>query len=230
MRGQAFAAQLDTTLGRIQQLSGRTLTAYFRDDALRRLTARPNARAVRFLQGEDAAPNGAARASGDRIDIYVVDGEVGRVVVRGGVEGTYYDEAILPDPLRLDGFSWTPARAPVKATLLDARARRRLAQRPRPLAAPPYRLPLDTLRRRFPPPPPLPDSLRRRARRPPPDTLAPRDAAALPDTVALPDSLAPADSLTPLVPASSAPPSNRESSNRESSNRESSNRPNAPLP
>jgi len=127
VRSNAFAAQEDSVSGRIQQLKGRVITAVFRQDSLRQIIARPNARAIRFMTGRDGSENGAARTSADRIVLRFVDEEVERVSVLGGTETTYYKQAIVPDPFRLDGFMWVPDRRPARRTFLDDdRVRRRL--------------------------------------------------------------------------------------------------------
>jgi len=174
VRGQAFAAQQDTSLDRIQQLKGRTLTAFFRADSLRRIRAWPNARAIRFLAQEDGALGGAARASGDEILLRFRDGAVRRVSVKGGVESTYYRKpAHIPDPFRLDGFQWTPERRPTKRDLLDEERVRRHLGRPsgeRPVAGrPPER---DTLPVRADDRSREHGTARSAARRAPPDTAA----------------------------------------------------------
>jgi lipopolysaccharide export system protein LptA len=127
VRSNAFAAQEDSVSGRIQQLKGRLITAVFRHDSLRQIIARPNARAIRFMTGRDGSENGAARTSADRIVLRFVDEQVERVSVLGGTETTYYKQAIVPDPFRLDGFMWVPDRRPTRRMFLDDdRVRRRL--------------------------------------------------------------------------------------------------------
>jgi lipopolysaccharide export system protein LptA len=156
VRRRAFAAQRDSVLDRIQQLKGRHLTADFADNALRRLTAGPNALAIRFLKTGEGTLKGAARVSGDRIVLRFHEGEVRRTSVLGGVESTYYrtPEAV-PDPFRLDGFRWTPGRRPTKDRLLrPGRVRDQLAAPPpsRPLAQRLDPAAADSLRERSAPP------------------------------------------------------------------------------
>lgn len=132
---EAFAAQLDTTLNRIQQLRGQRLTGYFKQDSLRRLAVEPNAEAIWYLKKENGQPNGATKASGDRIVIYFKAGEVQRVSVQGGVQSTYYSESSLPEDFQLDGFQWRPDQRPTKEQLFRGEQvqhlqRRVLAQRP----------------------------------------------------------------------------------------------------
>ena len=147
VRGAAFAAQRDTALDRIHQLKGRTLTASFQSDSLRRILARPNARAIRFLADESGALSSGIETSADRIVLQFKGGAVDRIRVLSGVESTLYQKPdLLPDPFRLDGFQWTPERKPTRRGLLDEpRVRRRLdlaprrppiGQEPPPISAP----------------------------------------------------------------------------------------------
>jgi len=138
VRGAAFAAQQDTTLDRIQQLKAENLTAYFLRDSLRRIVAKPNARAIRFLSTGDGGLRGGARASGDSIVLHFRDGRMKRTSIKGGVESTYYRKPdAIPEPFELEGFQWTPERKPTRNGLLRApRVRERLQLGPprRPLA------------------------------------------------------------------------------------------------
>ncbi len=142
VRGAGFAAQRDSVLDRIQQLKAETITAFFEKGTLRRIRARPNARAIRFLAAENDSLNGAARTSGDRIELRFVGGSVQRVSVIGGTQATYYrNSENIPDPFRLEGFQWTPAQRPIRSRLLRGpRVRRRLGRGPvhrdQPVAGP----------------------------------------------------------------------------------------------
>ena len=142
VRGAGFAAQRDSVLDRIQQLKAENIVAFFAGDTLRRIRARPNARAIRFLAAEDQSLNGAAQTSGDRIELRFRGGSVRRVSVIGGTQTTYYrTPENIPDPFELEGFQWIPDRRPTRRGLLqDERVRRQLdldtLRRSRPVAGP----------------------------------------------------------------------------------------------
>lgn len=127
VRGSAFAAQQDTALNRINQLKGRNITAFFRSDSLRRIVARPNGEAIRFVANDEGALSGALQTSADRIVLRFEKGEVKRTSVIGGVRSSYYrTEDDIPDPFELDGFRWTPERRPTREQLLrDERVRQK---------------------------------------------------------------------------------------------------------
>lgn len=117
--GNAFAAQQDTTLDRINQLKGQTITAFFRNDSLRRIVTEPNAETIRFMKNDNDELDGAVKASADRIVMRFRDGDVRRVGVYSGVQSEVYDRDVIPDPFELDGFRWVPEQQPTKERLLD---------------------------------------------------------------------------------------------------------------
>ena len=128
----AFVAEADTATGRIQQAKGRQLVGGF-DGRVRRFTLGPNAEAIRWLSRGDA-PDGAIRATADRL-LLVTDGDtLRRIEALDGVEGTQYAENLVPAGLALPGLAWQPERRPSWAALTAARALPPLAA---PAAPPP---------------------------------------------------------------------------------------------
>lgn len=125
----AFAAEEDTVLQRIQQLRGRNMTAAFREGDLRTIRAFPNAETIRFIE-EDGRLARGAEASGDEIVIEFDDQQaLKRVRVLSGIQGTLYEPHLIPDPFQLEGFRWTPDARPLKPVLLsDERFRARVEQ------------------------------------------------------------------------------------------------------
>lgn len=115
----AFAAQEDTVLQRINQLRGRTMTAAFREGDLRAIRATPNAETIRFVE-EDGALGQAAEASGDAIVIeFDTTSTLRRVRILEGTQGTLYEPHLIPSPFELDGFRWTPEARPRHDELLS---------------------------------------------------------------------------------------------------------------
>ncbi|PSQ76132.1 MAG: hypothetical protein BRD37_07505 [Bacteroidetes bacterium QH_8_67_23] len=127
------------------------------ETTLRRLWTGPNAEAIYFQKKDaaskkDAAPSdspnggppnggsprggsngralaGAVRVSSDSIVFRMRAGELERMRVLGGVEGARYKAKNVPDPFRLDGLVWSPARRPRKDPFLtEERVRRRLTR------------------------------------------------------------------------------------------------------
>ena len=127
--GNAFAAQKDTVLQRINQLRGRIMTAAFRDGDLRVIRARPNAETIRFVEEEGVLAR-AAEASSDEIVIEFDDEQTLRKVrILQRTQATLYEPHLIPNPFELDGFRWTPDLRPRKNVLLnDPRFERRLEE------------------------------------------------------------------------------------------------------
>lgn len=110
VRGRAMAISRTDTLhkNRFDQLTGRELTMYFADQKLDRIVAVRNAMSLYYLFEEDR-PNGANKASGDRISIAFEDGKVNDITVVGGVQGQYFPETMMNSRehrYNLDGFRW----------------------------------------------------------------------------------------------------------------------------
>jgi hypothetical protein len=122
--GSPFAAQLDTTLGRVRQLRGRHMLALFGEEdgerRLRRLSVWPNAEAAYFRADADGALAGAEIVTADSLAFLFRGGELREVRGARGIEGTSYSARIVPAELQLDGFQFDPDRRPTRAALLPA--------------------------------------------------------------------------------------------------------------
>jgi len=116
--GNAFAAQLDTTLGRIRQIRGLRMRAVFEHDSLRTLSVWPNAEAIHFRATDDGLLDGADRLSADSLAFRFGGGRLEEVFGVRNVEGITYGPEIVPDPFRLPGYLFTPERRPNRTQLL----------------------------------------------------------------------------------------------------------------
>lgn len=120
VRSNAFLAQWDSTLARVQQIQGRTLTGRFARDSLRTLVVGPNAQAVYYRTEADTHTlAGAVRLSADRILMAFANGTLKTLRGHAGIEGMYYEKEDIPDPLRLPGYRWTPTLKPQRQDLLE---------------------------------------------------------------------------------------------------------------
>ena len=117
--GNAFLAQRDTLLDRINQVRGHTLTASFADDSLRIFVVRPNAEVIYYQRDEEDQADGALRVSGDEA-ILRLRGNDPEKLTFGEHQGMYYPESVLPTPFELDGFRWAPERRPVRTILFSS--------------------------------------------------------------------------------------------------------------
>ncbi|MEM6782737.1 MAG: OstA-like protein [Bacteroidota bacterium] len=136
--GQAFAAQRDTSLAKVNQIRGRTMLALFdeemqpdstRENTLRELLVWPNAEAIYFRakeqEEEDAPPlppdsllDGAVQVSADSIAFTFARDTLRAVRGYRGIEGLSYAADIVPANLQLGGYVYTPERRPTQSVLL----------------------------------------------------------------------------------------------------------------
>lgn len=119
VRTGAFVASRDTAIDRIHQLKGIDLHARLRGDELDYAWVGPQAEAIRYLSNERGDRDGAVQLSSDRIQAWFRADSLRRVNASSGVEGTYYDETVMPDTLQLEGFRWVPDRRPRKHRMLE---------------------------------------------------------------------------------------------------------------
>ena len=134
VRENAFIAQRDSALGRIQQVRGRHLVGVFLPDSVRHFTVGPNAEVLYFRSDDAGRLDGGLRTSGDRAEFTFIGDDLRRLFFPGA-QGEYHDASILPEPFQLDGFRWMPERRPAwRALVPDARTLDRIERR---LAAPP---------------------------------------------------------------------------------------------
>lgn len=116
--GAAFAGQLDSTLGRVQQLAGAQMLGLVEDETIRRLHVWPAAQAIYYQATADGLLDGAVRVGADSL-VFRFDeaGELREAGVFGNVEGTRFGPGIVPSE-RLPGFSFDPSRQPARPDLL----------------------------------------------------------------------------------------------------------------
>jgi len=108
IKGRTFALSLsDSTYpSRYNQLTGRKIELFFREDKLDRMEVDQNAISLYFLyDGKD--PNGCNKTSGDAITMTFVAGKIDQIRIVKGIEGIYYSENMIArdeNKYNLDGF------------------------------------------------------------------------------------------------------------------------------
>ncbi len=115
--GRAFLAQEDSVLGRIQQVKGATLQGRLAQGS-GSLTFAPDAEAL-FFNENDGEPDGAMQFVSTSIRLDMADDELRGMHAADGIEGTYYDEEILPVGLALSGLAWRPGTRPTRRIFAD---------------------------------------------------------------------------------------------------------------
>jgi lipopolysaccharide export system protein LptA len=117
--GTAFAARLDSTLGRLNQIAGGQMLGVFRGDDLRSLSVWPTAQAVYYQATDDGLLNGAIEVSADSLSFRFLAGELRTLDGDRGIQGTQYGPRGVPEDVRLPGFAFETAGAPTRTALLD---------------------------------------------------------------------------------------------------------------
>lgn len=121
--GTAFAARLDSTLGRLQQIAGGEMVGLFGDstsaDRLRRLSVWPNAQALYHRADAAGLLAGADQVSADSLAFRFEGGELRDIGGYGGIEAQSFGPRAVPEGVRLPGFAFEVEGAPTRAELLD---------------------------------------------------------------------------------------------------------------
>ena len=118
VRGTAFAARVDSTLGRLHQIAGGQMRGRFAGDELRRLDVWPNAQALYFLATPEGLLDGAFDVAIDSLSFLFVDGELDGAAGYRDAAGTVYGPTNVPETLRLPGFAYTFDGGPTRDALL----------------------------------------------------------------------------------------------------------------
>ncbi|MEL7834988.1 OstA-like protein [Fodinibius sp. N2] len=107
-----FSVQQDTALDRLNQITGDTLHADFKDGQLWEIYVFGNSKLLRFTKNEQDQPDGAVDLTAPNIRIFFRDGQLHRMKAMGPVDGSYLPESDKTANRRLDGFSWNPELRP----------------------------------------------------------------------------------------------------------------------
>ena len=84
----------DSSSGYYNELKGKTIFIYLREDTAERMVAERNAESIYYLT-EDGEIKGANRATGEKITLLFTDGTIRRVLVDGESEGIFYPSHLL---------------------------------------------------------------------------------------------------------------------------------------
>ena len=84
----------DSSSGYYNELKGKTIFIYLREDTAERMVAERNAESIYYLP-EAGEIKGANRATGEKITLLFTDGTIRRVLVDGESEGIFYPSHLL---------------------------------------------------------------------------------------------------------------------------------------
>ncbi|MDZ7771816.1 MAG: OstA-like protein [Balneolaceae bacterium] len=107
-----FAVQQDTAIGRLNQITGDTLTADFSGGALHRIRVWPEGRLLRYFVNDEGQPDGAIELSASDIRILFEEGQLVEMRVLEQPRGFTLPESEDTAKRRLEGFRWEPDLRP----------------------------------------------------------------------------------------------------------------------
>lgn len=119
-RGDAFVAQVDSALGRVNQLAGPLMRVLFRDDEIRTLSVWPKALAVYHRATPNDLLGSVEELAADSMTFRFLDGELRDVLGSRNVDGTSTAGNQVNGEVRLSGYAFTPSLRPEKRRLLDS--------------------------------------------------------------------------------------------------------------
>jgi len=110
-----IAVQEDTVTGRLHQMAGDTLHAYFSEGTVERIVVFDQSEIIFHQRDEDDEPDGLIElvAQGSST-MYFLEGEFDLFKAERNIEGSYLPESAENINRRLDNFSWDPEQKPQK--------------------------------------------------------------------------------------------------------------------
>jgi len=97
------------------QVKGKIITGYFKDDKLDRILSDTNAESIYFAEDSKKKLIGANKAVGSFMWIYMKDEEVDKIVFHQQPEAVFIPiQKTQPEELRLKNFKWQPEFRPLK--------------------------------------------------------------------------------------------------------------------
>ena len=109
---QPFSVQQDTTIDRLNQITGDTLHADFNEGQLKQIYVFGNSHLLRFTKNEQGSADGAVDLTAPNIRIFFEQGELTEMKAMGPINGSYLPETEKTAQKRLEGFSWNPKLRP----------------------------------------------------------------------------------------------------------------------
>ena len=111
----AFAVQEDSVTGRLHQLKGDSLFAYFDSGAVSQILMYPNSEILYHTKNDAGEPDGAMESSSPKTILYFKNGELTQAKM-GQNRGYFLPEYNELINRKLDGFQWNPGLRPQKTT------------------------------------------------------------------------------------------------------------------
>lgn len=107
-----FSVQQDTSIERLNQITGDTLHADFDNGTLKEIYVFGNSELLRFIKNEQDQPDGGIDLSAPQIRIFFENGELVEMKATGAIDGSYLPESQKTAERQLKGFAWNPDLRP----------------------------------------------------------------------------------------------------------------------
>ena len=95
------------------QIKSTRMDGFFKEGVLDSVRAKGAAESVYFIQDKDSAFTSVNQTQSDAMDLYFINGDLNKVVLRRSVKGTLYPiKQKNPSEMRLNSFQWLETRRP----------------------------------------------------------------------------------------------------------------------
>jgi lipopolysaccharide export system protein LptA len=108
----SFAVQRDTSINRLNQITGDTLFIRFDEGTVSYMQVYPRGNVLYFVKDSDGQADGAIEITAEFIKLVFEDGELEDVIARRNVDGTFIQEKPGISERRLNRFVWEPEKRP----------------------------------------------------------------------------------------------------------------------
>ncbi len=113
--GSAFIISQEDSL-KFNQIKGKNMTAYFKNEVLHKIMVSGNAQAIYYLKDEDDGETiGVNKSESSYITLYLKDKEIHKIILINQIDGVLNPEGeITPDESKLESFVWKEYLRPKK--------------------------------------------------------------------------------------------------------------------
>ncbi len=112
---QPIVVMEDSTTGRLHQMTGDTLHAYFDEGAIERIRVFDNNQSIFHNKDENDEPDGLIEMiSAGSLIMYFTEGDIDSLVAKRNIDGSFLPEEPQNIERQLDNFQWNPELKPGK--------------------------------------------------------------------------------------------------------------------
>jgi lipopolysaccharide export system protein LptA len=114
LKENSFIISMDT-LGNYNQVKGRDMEAWFRNDSITRVDVVGNSQCIYFVLEEDTVMSGMNKVLSSNIQMFFEENKVKTILFLKKPEGNFFPPHLIQEPdTRLKGFQWYSDRRPTR--------------------------------------------------------------------------------------------------------------------